>query len=323
MTAAERMDLLEWYAELGWALLPLVRGDKRPRPDVANGWSGYRLARPDVPAAFADGCNVGVLLGEPSHGLADVDLDCPEALRWAPLVLPATLTFGRKGKPVSHYPCRVTDGAPPTEQLRDVGGGMLLELRSTGAQTMFPPSVHPSGEEVQWTPDPDAELAHITAAELRDRVHDVAVLCLVERHVGLAAAERMWSAGEWPVGIHGPVLARVQSLLGMSPAVVRRDSHHADRAYERARRYLQRLPASVSGFGGHAALWTAAQAMTRGFRLSAAEALAVLREEFNQRCEPAWSEEELVHKIDGAINKSMLPWGYLLDADWPAMRRTP
>ena len=58
-------------------------------------WSSYRLRRADITAVFADGCNAGVLLGEASRGLVDVDLDCPEAVRWAPVVLPATLAFGR------------------------------------------------------------------------------------------------------------------------------------------------------------------------------------------------------------------------------------
>ena len=103
MVGPDRMDLIEWYAELGWALVPLVRGGNMPRADVASGWSSYRLARADVRATFADGCNVGVLLGEPSHGLLDGDLDCKEALELAPLFLPDDpLTFGRLSTPKAH-----------------------------------------------------------------------------------------------------------------------------------------------------------------------------------------------------------------------------
>jgi hypothetical protein len=68
MSPAERLNLIEWYAERGWALLPLAPRDKKPRANVAKGWSSYRLPRGRVRATFADGCNVGVLLGEPSCG---------------------------------------------------------------------------------------------------------------------------------------------------------------------------------------------------------------------------------------------------------------
>lgn len=340
MRPADRFALIEWYVEQRWRVVPLhtpvgegcscgrsscgSSSGKHPRIDewptkastdlqvIRDWWRTWPNA------------NVGVVLGATSRNLVDIDLDSPEALRWTPRVLPATLTFGRKSKPQSHWIYCVTDVAPATEQLRDLGaGGMLLELRSDDGgketQTMFPPSIHPSGEEVEWTPDPDVELARVTQAELRDRVHDVAVLCLVERHLGRDAAERFYG-GQWPSELKGPVLARVRNLLGLSPAVVRGGTSAGDRAYDRARRYLQRLPTSISGSGGHAALWTAAQALVRGFRLSAGEALALLVSDFNARCEPPWTDRELTHKIDDAINKSELPWGYLLDAARPSRR---
>ena len=43
--------------------------------------------------------------------------------------------FGRTGKPGSHRLYRA-DPLPPTTQFKDVGGAMLLEVRSTGSQTV-------------------------------------------------------------------------------------------------------------------------------------------------------------------------------------------
>ena len=40
--------------------------------------------------------NIGILLGSLSGGVVDVDLDCPEAIAIAPIVLPQTVTFGRE-----------------------------------------------------------------------------------------------------------------------------------------------------------------------------------------------------------------------------------
>ena len=48
--------------------------------------------------------NIGILNGAPSGNILDVDLDCPEALRAAPLLLPPTgWIFGRKSAPRSHW----------------------------------------------------------------------------------------------------------------------------------------------------------------------------------------------------------------------------
>jgi hypothetical protein len=92
--------------------------------------------------------NVGAKCGEPSGWRVDVDLDVPEAARAADALLPDTgLVQGRTGKPRSHrwFICKNA----PSKTYKDLDGTMLLELRATG-QTMIPPSIHPSGEEIRW-----------------------------------------------------------------------------------------------------------------------------------------------------------------------------
>jgi KaiC/GvpD/RAD55 family RecA-like ATPase len=81
---------------------------------------------------------------------------------------------------------------------------------------------------------------------------------------------------------------------------------------ERARKYLDRLPPSVSGQDGHGACFHAACVLVLGFGLNESEAL-VLLSEFNHRCQPPWSERELEHKIQSA-NKQPGDRGYLRDA---------
>jgi replicative DNA helicase len=97
-------------------------------------------------------------------------------------------------------------------------------------------------------------------------------------------------------------------------------------AEERARRYIAKMPASISGAGGHMACWEAALYLARGFALSEERTLAILRDDFNPRCEPAWSERELEHKAKNAFNSERLPLGFLLNdsREWrPKMRRIP
>jgi hypothetical protein len=81
---------------------------------------------------------------------------------------------------------------------------------------------------------------------------------------------------------------------------------------ERASRYVARMTGAVSGQRGHDATFAAAQVIFRGFSLSEAEGRPIM-EEFNQRCQPPWSENDLNRKIQEAIEKSRLPEGYLLN----------
>ena len=69
-----------------------------------------------------------------------------------------------------------------------------------------------------------------------------------------------------------------------------------------ARNYLAKLPAAVSGAGGHNATLTAACWCVR-FGLDDTDALALLAE-FNQRCQPPWTEKELAHKLTAARRKA-------------------
>jgi hypothetical protein len=112
------------------------------------------------------------------------------------------------------------------------------------------------------------------------------------------------SAPTWLVGLLRP------------PAPPMRDPLPAgDNAYKRASAYLAKIPGAVSGERGHDKTWDAAIAIVRGFRLTEAEAEALLLFEYNPRCSPQWSEKEIAHKVRDAMANGRVPFGYLLDAD--------
>ena len=108
--------------------------------------------------------NVGVQLGLVSNNLVDVDIDCPEALSVASSFFPGThAVFGRPSKLYSHalyYSPELIGKAKkaaiqfPDPAAENKEKGMLIELRcgggGKGAQTVFPGSVHPSGELISW-----------------------------------------------------------------------------------------------------------------------------------------------------------------------------
>jgi hypothetical protein len=83
---------------------------------------------------------------------------------------------------------------------------------------------------------------------------------------------------------------------------------------ECARRYVATMPPAISGQGGHRATFAVAQVVYRGFSLSEAAGRPIM-EEYNQRCQPPWSEKDLDRKIREAIEKSRLPEDYILNRD--------
>src|SRR4051794_33359902 len=137
------------YIERGWAIVPIPLGEKAPR---LKGWQTKSLSATDLPLYFKVEGNIGIRLGDPSRRLVDVDLDCVEAIALAHELLPSTgLIFGRASKRHSHWLYNVDEPPQKTIPLLDHEGGMLVELRSNGGQTIFPPSLHPCGERITWS----------------------------------------------------------------------------------------------------------------------------------------------------------------------------
>src|SRR3989454_7153550 len=173
------LDAAQEYVSRGWQPIPVPHRSKKP---VLNGWPDLRLSAADLARHF-DGqpSNLGVLLGVPSGWLVDADLDCDEALRLGPALLPPTGShFGRASKRSSHRLYVVTT-AVHTEKFVDPDSDTtLVELRSTGAQTIFPGSVHEGGKAITW--DEDGKPAAIDGATLRRAVAELAVACLLARH---------------------------------------------------------------------------------------------------------------------------------------------
>ncbi len=155
----------------GLSPIPVPHKSKGPR---INGWQALRLASNDLPLYFNSApANVGTLLGESAGWIVDVDLDHARAVDLADSILPATgMTWGRASKPRSHRLYRLTRPAD-TRKWASKTGGMIVELRSTGCQTIAPGSVHPSGESVRW--DDDGEPATIDPADLIAALEDLAI----------------------------------------------------------------------------------------------------------------------------------------------------
>lgn len=171
-------EAAESYLGRGWAPIPVPFMKKGP---TLEKWPDLRLTVSALPHYF-DGApqNIGVLLGEPSGGLIDVDLDSPESLILAPLFLPLTdCRFGRASTPESHWLYRAI-AIPLTKRYQASDGSVLAEIRSTGCQTLFPPSVHPGGETIEFFKT--GEPASIEQAHLLKATGKLAAAALLARH---------------------------------------------------------------------------------------------------------------------------------------------
>ena len=266
------------YRQRGWYCVPLRPRSKSPS---RRDWTNLRL----YPEAFPENSNIGIILGEPSGWLVDVDLDCDEAIELADQYLPPTAAItGRPSAPRSHR-WYIAVGATTEKHTDPSDGSMIVELRSTGAQTVVGPSIHPDGETYDIL---DGEPATVPALMLAACVKALA-----------DAVVRQRGRAKLP-----------QQTAALSPQSARVGSDVESRAIA----YLNAMPPAIAGSGGHSQTYAAATALVHGFGLDPAVSLTILAEHYNPRCSPPWSEKELQHKINQAATKPHdRPFGWLRD----------
>jgi len=179
-------DAAFFYLQQGWVPVSIPYREKGPKTP------GWQTRTPAEASAHFDQdfpldrpCNVGVILGATSGRLVDTDLDCPEAIVFADLLLPRTAVFGRASARRAH---REYIGEFQTKQFLDPGApsgtkAMLVEIRSDGGnQTVFPGSVHPSGELIEWERDSIWPPVAPDPVDFVARVCAVAALSCIARH---------------------------------------------------------------------------------------------------------------------------------------------
>ena len=167
----------------GWNPVPVPVG-KSPKQKK---WQQLVVTPKNVVEHFnKPGLNCGIQMGPVSGHLADVDLDCAEALELANYFLPPTGSmYGRASKRKSHrlYICECPEDRGWIKWV-DEEQRVMVELRlggkGKGAQSVAPGSVHPSGEFYEW--DQNGKQARMEYDKLRAAVNKLAVACLLMRH---------------------------------------------------------------------------------------------------------------------------------------------
>lgn len=197
-------------AKRGYQPIPIVAGEKRPAIAAWTRilWNDLEEVERQFTDWEAQGyTNLGVLLGEPSHSLVDVDIDHPMAYRLRDNFLPPTKArSGRTGRRSTHWWYVCEPGTLPgrTRQHKMPDGAVSVELRSTLGQTVIAPSTHPSGDLYLWDFQPWGGVKGPTKVNGRVLAAQVALL-------GLAAV----LLEKWPAkgSRHDAYLALAGGLL--------------------------------------------------------------------------------------------------------------
>jgi hypothetical protein len=265
---SEILDAALSYLERGFSIVPQRPGEKKP----CVRWKAFQDRLPTreevidwFTRQFPD-AGLAVVLG-PISKLFVIDVDGPEA--HAELISrldaepAAPKVLSGSGKPF-RYHLFFRHPAVPT-RAKITPWHPMLEFRGNRSIVILPPSLHRSGLRYQWAPGrslEDIPLPDVPAAVLE---------ALSERAAKDAGHERQ--ADE-----------RV-----LTPAEL-------GRAQKRARAYLAKLAPAIEGQGGDKQTFTVACHLVIDFGLSPAESLPLMRE-YNERCQPPWSEAELLRKL--------------------------
>ena len=148
---ASTLEAAEFYVDLGWHPIAGRPAGKIP---ANNDWktTAWKLG-PEM-SRFEEGqaCNIGLLLGKTC---VDIDLDSPNARRYAPKLLPPTLMLRKDGM-ITHYLYNIPTGHDPihTKQFTLPSNKMSCEMRGTDSSnhsqyTVVGPSTHPSGAKIE------------------------------------------------------------------------------------------------------------------------------------------------------------------------------
>ena len=170
-------NLIHTYLNMGLAPIPMKFKSKQPS---IEGWTTRQIGIQEIEEYFIEPTNIGIVTGKPSWtswGCIDLDIDDPNALKFAPHLLPETdCIFGRASKPRSHWVYRVRHGG---KRLSFSTDHMIVEVRGNGCCTVFPPSVHESGERIEFETPDYFIAAFSTFAELTRAATKIAIATVV------------------------------------------------------------------------------------------------------------------------------------------------
>ena len=151
----ERFPTYKGALALASAGLPVVQLKPRDKVPMVNDWQHCATTDPELVKALWSTCldaNVGVQLGRGDTPIIDIECDTPEASAEYEALWdgqpPAVPTY--KGKRGCHHLFHWRDGFPDKAAFHAGAVEVRTGNGGKGAQSVFPPSIHPSGIEYAW-----------------------------------------------------------------------------------------------------------------------------------------------------------------------------
>jgi len=296
--------------------------------------------------------NPGLACGPLSGpGLIVVDGDNAEALIWMRANLPPTpmRTITRNGE---HW-YYADDGATGVGNRSDVLGSKKRFEYDAG-KAGFDVRLHPKPDPEEQAAEKaraaqarkDAVAAGVTMAgviDIRGRGGQVVLPGAIHPSGFVYAQAEPWHAQmklpkfdpDWFEGVkwRRPETSMLDS--GMTPMALMaarqrekwlteaRENTTADEKLRRARAYLATIEGAVGGAGGHDKLFYAACRLVKGFLIPAEDALSLLLSDYNSRCSPEWTYDEVAHKVDDAVKQLGADDGHMLvdTPEWVASQK--
>ena len=302
--SSKPLDAALNYASRGWPVIPLHSPEpgggcsckqgkrckyvgKHPRIKTGEDHSAASTD-PDIIRGWWGqwpDANVGIVGGETAKLLVlDVDVGPGKEGDTSLAALeqehgPLKTLRARSGSGGWHYYYRLPGAAPRGGKL-DTIGLHGLDVICQGYQVVAPPSRHVTGGQYEW----DTESGEIQPAP--------------PWLIDLAFAARGGADEQ-------------QKSLRVSPRKPTPD------ILARARRYLAAIPHAIEGKGGDIQTFKAACGLVRGFLLPDDDAFKLLAE-WNNGCQPPWSDSDLLTKLKRARIYGKREPGHLLSSAAPA-----
>jgi hypothetical protein len=134
----------------GCLIVRVARREKRP---LGTAWQTKATDNhDDVARWLAAGSNIGILLG-PMSGVVDVEYDTPEGREqlaaFGLLDIPTPTWRSARGE---HRLYHWEPWMPETAVIK--ADDLEIRIGGRAAQSVLPPSVHPSGSKYEWTTSP-------------------------------------------------------------------------------------------------------------------------------------------------------------------------
>jgi len=271
-------------AASGFAVFPLAPRDKVPLAG-SNGVTDA-TCDPATIAAMFEGhpeANIALACGDVSGGVFALDVDPRNGgvgslakLTAKYGALPQTVTARTGGHPDGRH---FLYGKPPGTRLRSKLGRHYrgIDVLGDGRHIVAAGSVHPdTARQYEWLHAPgDYRIADAPA-------------WLLELLTVLPSPS--------------PVADAVSLIKPVSGTEL-------DSAKERARTYLETAPRAIQGRNGSGTLLKVAIYLTCSLKLPEDVSAELLRADYNHRCDPPWSPEDIMHKVKCAARGTIAEAG--------------